>query len=744
MAKIAYLFGVSEYESWLDPLPAAVKDVDAMEIVLRDPQIGGFDEVEAFRNLGSGEIRDRMETLFTNRQADDLVLLYFSGHGMTDMMGRFYFMAKDTEANQQSRFGKAKAIDAQFVHDLMENCNSQRVVVILDCCHSGAFVRRDGDGIDFEKQLGGRGRIVLTASAATKYSFEQEGEELAIYTRYLVKGLRTGAADRDGDGYVYVNELHDYVVEQLQTAASGMSPQRYVVKGDGEKIRLAKVAVPDPERNYRKLVKKNSQTGEILTPERWILDQERDRLESYGLTSARADEIENEVLEPYRQRHRNRTIYQKMLQDCLQYDDLVSRNHAFKVVHDQVEPKLQLSLADMEAIRLAVLGSKTLPKTVLPPVQPAQSRLEPIPKPVESRPIKSSPKVTPQNSRRRFLQSAGLSGAALFSAVIINQLKQWFDRPNQSSPLNPAKEITKTSSLALDPVKETARTSLGLPKQIFEVITLNAKAEPESRKQCEAEILTQDLGNAVSLKMVAISAGSFMMGSPENEKGRSSYEGPQHEVKVSAFFMGQTQVTQGQWKAVAKLPKVKQDLLEDPSKFKGTDRPVENVSWDDAIEFCDRLSAKTGKRYGLPSEAQWEYACRAGTTMPFYFGETISTDVANYNGNYTYEEGRKGNYRRETMAVGKFPPNSFGLYDMHGNIWEWCADPWHDSYKNAPIDGSIWKTKPSNDSYRLLRGGSWVNNPSGCRSAYRGRNERVNRNDDVGFRLLLLPSPQDS
>ncbi len=221
MAKIAYLFGVSQYESWLEPLPAAVKDVDAMEIVLRDSNIGGFDQVEAFRNLGSGAIRDRMEALFTNRQADDLVLLYFSGHGMTDMMGRFYFMAQDTEANQQTRFSKSKAIDAQFVHDLMENCNSRRLVVILDCCHSGAFVRRDGAGIDFAAQLGGQGRIVLTASAATKYSFEQEGEELAIYTRYLVKGLTTGAADRDGDGWVSVDELHDYLVEQLKTAASG-------------------------------------------------------------------------------------------------------------------------------------------------------------------------------------------------------------------------------------------------------------------------------------------------------------------------------------------------------------------------------------------------------------------------------------------------------------------------------------------------------------------------------------------
>jgi formylglycine-generating enzyme required for sulfatase activity len=156
-------------------------------------------------------------------------------------------------------------------------------------------------------------------------------------------------------------------------------------------------------------------------------------------------------------------------------------------------------------------------------------------------------------------------------------------------------------------------------------------------------------------------------------------EKPQHQVTVQPFSMGKFQVTQVQWKAVATLTKVNRDLKPEPSKFKGDNRPVEQVSWYDAIEFCDRLSRKTGKPYRLPSEAEWEYACRAGTTTPFHFGETITSELANYNANYTYGAGVKGIYREQTTPVGSFGvANSFGLYDMHGQVWEWCADHWHD------------------------------------------------------------------
>ena len=164
--------------------------------------------------------------------------------------------------------------------------------------------------------------------------------------------------------------------------------------------------------------------------------------------------------------------------------------------------------------------------------------------------------------------------------------------------------------------------------------------------------------------------------------------------------------------------------------------PVEQVSWYDAVEFCQRLSQHTGKEYRLPSEAEWEYACRARTTTPFHFGETITTDLANYHGNYTYANEPTGKYREQTTPVGHFPPNGFGLYDMHGNVWEWCEDDRHDNYEGAPNDGTAWLTKQS--SPKVIRGGSWDYFPDLCRSASRNDSPRVARIDIFGFRVVCV------
>ncbi|MFM7326394.1 MAG: formylglycine-generating enzyme family protein, partial [Nodosilinea sp.] len=197
-------------------------------------------------------------------------------------------------------------------------------------------------------------------------------------------------------------------------------------------------------------------------------------------------------------------------------------------------------------------------------------------------------------------------------------------------------------------------------------------------------------------------------------------------------------ITQAQWRAVASLPTVKIDLDPDPSNFKGDKRPVEQVNWHEAMEFCDRLSKKLGQPYTLPSEAQWEYACRAGTTTPFHFGETITTDLANYYGNETFGSGPKGVFRQETTEVGSFPPNSFGLYDLHGNVWEWCLDHWHDSYNGAPADGTAWVTG-GDSNYRIRRGGSWYYYPRTCRSASRNYYGPGHRDAFNGFRVVSVP-----
>ena len=266
-------------------------------------------------------------------------------------------------------------------------------------------------------------------------------------------------------------------------------------------------------------------------------------------------------------------------------------------------------------------------------------------------------------------------------------------------------------------------------------ITMQTVKVDERGRICEkpsaqVSAFSEDLGNNIGLDMVAIPAGEFVMGSPPEEEGRDADEGPQRTVTVPSFFMGRFQVTQAQYEAV---------MGENPSRFQGANRPVEKVSWNDAVAFCEKLTDRTGRTYRLPSEAEWEYACRSGTTTPFAFGPTITTDLANYDGNFTYGSGPKGVYREETTDVGSFPPNAFGLYDMHGNVYEWCQDVWHNSYEGAPMDGSAWRSG-GDQAQRVLRGGSWFDDPVFCRSANRYVFSRVILGSNVGFRVVWVPA----
>ncbi|MEQ9235347.1 SUMF1/EgtB/PvdO family nonheme iron enzyme [Coleofasciculus sp. E2-BRE-01] len=258
----------------------------------------------------------------------------------------------------------------------------------------------------------------------------------------------------------------------------------------------------------------------------------------------------------------------------------------------------------------------------------------------------------------------------------------------------------------------------------FEVITVDATGEIINRCYHDTHYFVEALDNEISLEMIAIPGGEFLMGSPETEEGRRDTENPQHLVKLSSFYMGKYPITQAQWQLSTTLPEVNQALNPNPSSLKGKNRPVEQISWNDAVEFCARLSQKTGRMYRLSSEAEWEYACRAGTTTPFYFGETITPELANFNGSFTYAAAPKSIYHRQSTDVGSFPPNAFGLYDMHGNVWEWCADLWHSNYRGAPSDGRVWNGAENNQfgfmsRFRVLRGGSWVSRPKQCRCASR-------------------------
>ncbi len=271
--------------------------------------------------------------------------------------------------------------------------------------------------------------------------------------------------------------------------------------------------------------------------------------------------------------------------------------------------------------------------------------------------------------------------------------------------------------------------------------------------QGEADYYTEDLGNGIELDMISIPGGSFIMGSPEEELKSRDKERPQHQVTVPTFYMGRYPITQAQWQVVAGLEKVERELDPDPSYFKNDyggierwTRPVEQISWEDAREFCNRLSKKTEREYRLPTEAEWEYACRAGTTTPFHFGETISTELANYRGTDAeykgkvypgnYGRGPKGIYREQTTPVGSFKvANNFGLSDMHGNVWEWCEDDWHENYKNAPTDSNAWLS--GDGAAKVIRGASWRDIPNYCRSTCRSSPHDV-RSYNLGFRVVCV------
>ncbi|MBM3668224.1 MAG: formylglycine-generating enzyme family protein [Actinobacteria bacterium] len=343
------------------------------------------------------------------------------------------------------------------------------------------------------------------------------------------------------------------------------------------------------------------------------------------------------------------------------------------------------------------------------------------------------------------------------------------DEPQKGQPL-----VTKPTPAEAPQQASAARNAL--PTDTIELETARLRRQGGGwrvkRQPLRLERALLTLGEGISLPLVWIPGGEFVMGSPPDELGRNKQEGPQHRVRLAGFWLGQTPITQAQWRAVARLvpplgQRWQRQLPVNPSRFqpdgKGAygrfallpgesnsdQRPVEQVSWEDAMEFCRRLDTllpgSSGLRCSLPSEAQWEYACRAGESTPFSCGETISPELANYNGSFSYADGPKGEDRQQTTPVGAFPANPWGLHDMHGNVWEWCLDHWHETYDEAPFDGRAWIDPAAKDSEaednqsRLLRGGSLFDYPRDCRSAYRALSGPDHASHSLGFRVVCLP-----
>jgi formylglycine-generating enzyme required for sulfatase activity len=292
----------------------------------------------------------------------------------------------------------------------------------------------------------------------------------------------------------------------------------------------------------------------------------------------------------------------------------------------------------------------------------------------------------------------------------------------------------------------------------FETASVDARGHITMRRTGRARSFSEDLGAGVALEMVVVPGGAFLMGTaeadvalllreyersgadPDDSLKLAQSETPEHPVSVPTFFVGRFEVTQAQWRAVAGMPEVARPLAADPSDVKGDALPVHDVSWDDAAEFCARLSRRTGRPYRLPTEAEWEYACRAGTATRFHVGDAVTPEFVNYDGGRPFGLAPVGGYCEEVLPVGwSGLANAFGLSDMHGNVAEWCLDPWHPDYQGAPRNGGAAWVERGGPDRRVARGGSWYSGAAECRSAARLEEGRNEAHGFVGFRVAFRP-----
>ena len=359
MSKIALLIGVSEYQPGLNTLPSAVRDVEAMRRVLVNPEMSGFTDsnVTVLKNPQPQGIRNAIYHLFANRQRDDLLLFYFSGHGIKDDRGNLYFSTCDTRKNN-GKLVTPSAIAARTLHDSINDSRSQRQIIILDCCFSGAIATgmsvKDDGSVNVEEQLGGKGRAILTSSTSTQYSFEQQDSDLSIYTRYLVEGVNTGVADKDKDGWISIDELHEYAKSKVQEASPAMTPEFYPVK-EGHKILLAKSPKDDPKLVYRQEVERRVQEsqGNFSIFALRILEGKRQEL---NISLEEANAIKEEVLKPYKEYERKLYEYEQALIEAAKKHYPFSETLQGEI--KEYQQYLGLRDKDIIALEKRVLGSK--------------------------------------------------------------------------------------------------------------------------------------------------------------------------------------------------------------------------------------------------------------------------------------------------------------------------------------------------------------------------------------------------
>ena len=780
--KYALIIACSDYQDErLHRLPKTEADAAGIREVLTDPRLCGFPEghVERQVNAPEGSIRVAIERFFKHREREDLLILYFAGHGIIDDHRRLTLALNETDPDY-----RATGIDARFLREEMENCRSDRQVLILDCCNAGAFARgRDAKGAPagLQEALKGKGRFVLAASDKLQLSFDEvAGRETipnGIFTHYLIEGLRGFKAVSANGRAITATSLYSYAHE--------------AVARETERRQTPVLILPD-EKRIGDVVLANKPSPQLPETLRALLDHAdyTQRLAgAYQLRDAvRGGEeyadAARDALREMADKPQHRLVHRAIDEVLAEFEG--EGGPASKPEPKRVEPAVQQHAAVKPspkpilvekrwAIMLVIIaiiavggvvyyisqdGEEVPPEVVVdrqqPAVKPPEAAQETNKeaarhekKALRKKQIASLLKSAADKLRTRNLTipRSGQERAALddYRAVLaldpdnvkalggVSHIAEYFagraEEAIDDKQWHPAEELlNKAADIdARLPVLTALRERLATAQRR----ETDKKADSEKAFKAGEDFRDKLKSGGEGPSMVVIPAGEFLMGSPPSEPVREENEGPQHQVRIEQpFAIGKYEVTFEEYDAFAQT--TQREKPNDLSWGRGR-RPVISVSWEEATAYAKWLSDQTGKPYRLPSEAEWEYAARAGTTTPFHTGKRITTDQANFNGNYTYNSSAKGEYRKKTVSVGSFPANAFGLHDVHGNVWEWVQDCWHGNYQDAPADGSAWES--GDCAGRLLRSGSWLNAPGWLRSATRDGFRPTHRFGDRGFRL---------
>jgi formylglycine-generating enzyme required for sulfatase activity/uncharacterized caspase-like protein len=740
----AIAIGINNYDN-LQPLKFAQRDAEVMASWFREE--AQFDQIFLFTE-NSPPIPANPPIItqptnarfrrFLNFQFDtpllnpeDNLWFFFAGHGKR-YNDQDYLMFPDSDPTDSTT-----AISVDFITQRLRRCGADNVVLLLDACRDEGS--RGGLGIGQEEH---QGVITFYSCNAKQQSFEIDELQHGAFTHSLLEGLRLqGEAN-----CATVERLNQYLnrrVPQINTNYRKPIQNPYLKAEPPYKVysilleQSATLKDVEPLR-YQAALAENK--GDLqLAKQLWIRVLAISRVDLDAIAA-----IERIAQKPQQSssntnpRGTNSTGQRSVSPFELEEAERRKQQEAEKKRQKQADEELRRQEQEVQKQREREEAEAR--KQQQEADKKRQQKLDRQRKEQEAEIRRQQQAERWQNlqqfivNRRQFLKWVGLGSGGLVTTVVASQF------------------IPPKSPQSNTKINTPRKTPLTLTKFEFETVAgLNKTGNNIKPEKKESKLFQEDLGNGVSLDMVYIPPGSFMMGTEDAEIERlvkkfnwTGYrtEKPQHQVTVPTFYMGKHPITQAQWKAVAALPQINRELKPEPSKFKGDNLPVERVSWYNAVEFCARLSKETGKEYRLPSEAEWEYACRAGTTTPFHFGETITSKLANYDASNIFAEEVKGEYRGQTTPVGEFPANGFGLHDMHGNVWEWCLDDWHSDYKGVPKDGNPWFDNKNNNlsdktGSAVLRGGSWLGSPVLCRSAYRSDAfTRDYLNFNIGFRVV--------